>query len=74
VIDPEMGTDIPRCRDEDRVAREQVRNKRRIQIDDRRQRIKWPLVSAPSDPAPVVEGDLPVTLQMNSIKSSGSSR
>ena len=32
------------------------------------------LVSAPSEPAPVVDGDLPVMLQMNSMNSSGSSK
>ena len=31
------------------------------------------LVSAPSLPAPVVEGDLPVMEEMNSMNSSGSS-
>jgi len=35
--------------------------------------LKGPLVSAPSDPAPVVDGDLPVIELMNSMKSSGSS-
>jgi hypothetical protein len=36
--------------------------------------LNGPLVSAPSEPAPVVEGDLPVMLLMNSMNSSGSSR
>ena len=36
--------------------------------------LKGPFVSAPSEPAPVVEGDLPVMLQMNSMNSSGSSK
>ena len=35
--------------------------------------LNGPLVSAPSEPAPVVEGDLPVMLQMNSMNSSGNS-
>ena len=35
--------------------------------------LNGPLVSAPSEPAPVVDGDFPVMLQMNSMKSSGSS-
>mmetsp|Transcript_45472 Transcript_45472/g.141279 ORF Transcript_45472/g.141279 Transcript_45472/m.141279 type:complete len:311 (-) Transcript_45472:1792-2724(-) len=35
--------------------------------------LKGPLVSAPSEPAPVVEGDFPVRLLTNSMKSSGSS-
>jgi len=38
-----------------------------------RNALKGPLVSAPSLPAPVVEGDLPVTLQMKSMNSSGNS-
>ena len=36
--------------------------------------LNGPLVSAPSEPAPVVDGDLPVMLQMNSMNSSGSSK
>ena len=35
--------------------------------------LKGPLVSAPSEPAPVVEGDLPVIEEMNSMNNSGSS-
>ena len=35
--------------------------------------LNGPLVSAPSEPAPVVEGDLPVIEEMNSMNSSGSS-
>jgi hypothetical protein len=35
--------------------------------------LKGPFVSAPSDPNPVVEGDLPVRLQIKSMKSSGNS-
>ncbi len=35
--------------------------------------LNGPLVRAPSLPAPVVEGDLPVRLQMKSMNSSGSS-
>ena len=35
--------------------------------------LKGPLVSAPSEPAPVVEGDLPVIDEVISMKSSGSS-
>ena len=33
--------------------------------------LKGPFVSAPSEPAPVVEGDFPVRLQMKSINNSG---
>ena len=33
--------------------------------------LNGPLVSAPSDPAPVVDGDLPVRLLMSSMNSSG---
>src|SRR5215467_3456677 len=36
--------------------------------------LNGPLVRAPSEPAPVVEGDLPVILQINSMNNSGSSR
>jgi hypothetical protein len=36
--------------------------------------LNGPLVSAPSEPAPVVDGDLPVMLQMNSMNNSGSSK
>ena len=36
--------------------------------------LNGPLVSAPSEPAPVVDGDLPVMLEINSMKSSGSGR
>ena len=35
--------------------------------------LNGPLVSAPSEPAPVVDGLLPVSEQMKSMKSSGSS-
>jgi hypothetical protein len=35
--------------------------------------LKGLLVSAPSEPAPVVDGDFPVIELMNSMKSSGSS-
>jgi hypothetical protein len=35
--------------------------------------LNGPLVSAPSEPAPVVEGDLPVIEEMNSMNSSGTS-
>ena len=35
--------------------------------------LNGPLVRAPSEPAPVVDGDLPVIDEMNSMKSSGSS-
>ena len=35
--------------------------------------LNGPLVSAPSEPAPVVDGDLPVMLQMNSMNNSGNS-
>ena len=35
--------------------------------------LKGPLVNAPSDPAPVVDGDLPVIEEMNSMNSSGTS-
>jgi len=35
--------------------------------------LKGPLVSAPSLPAPVVDGDLPVMLEMNSMNASGNS-
>ena len=35
--------------------------------------LNGPLVRAPSEPAPVVEGDLPVMLEMNSMNNSGSS-
>ena len=37
------------------------------------QRVERPFVSAPSLPKPVVDGDLPVRLQMKSMNSSGSS-
>jgi hypothetical protein len=46
-------------------AGEQIGNERVVQIDDAGQCVEGPLVSAPSEPAPVVEGDLPVMLQMN---------
>ena len=36
--------------------------------------LKGAFVSAPSDPAPVVEGDFPVTETIKSMKSSGSSK
>ena len=36
--------------------------------------LNGPLVSAPSEPAPVVLGERPVMLQMNSRNSSGNSR
>ncbi len=36
--------------------------------------LNGPLVKAPSEPAPVVEGDLPVMLEMNSMNSSGNSK
>ena len=36
--------------------------------------LNGPFVSAPSDPAPVVDGDLPVMDEMNSMNSSGSGR
>ena len=35
--------------------------------------LNGPLVRAPSEPAPVVDGDLPVIEEMNSMNSSGSS-
>ncbi len=35
--------------------------------------LNGPLVRAPSEPAPVVDGDLPVMEEMNSMNSSGSS-
>ena len=35
--------------------------------------LKGAFVSAPSEPAPVVDGDFPVSEQTKSIKSSGSS-
>ena len=35
--------------------------------------LKGPLVRAPSEPAPVVEGDFPVRLAIRSMKASGNS-
>ena len=35
--------------------------------------LNGPFVNAPSEPAPVVEGDLPVMLQMYSMNNSGNS-
>ena len=55
----------------------QTKRGKRYQADSDRignRALKGLLVSAPSEPAPVVEGDFPVTETMKSIKSSGSSR
>jgi hypothetical protein len=73
VIDAEVRADVARRRDEGVVAGQDIGDQSVIEVEDWRQRVKRPLVSAPSLPAPVVEGDLPVIEQMNSMKSSGSS-
>ncbi len=56
-----------------REAGEDVGDEGVVQIDDGAEGVEGDLVSAPSVPAPVVEGDLPVSEQMKSMKSSGSS-
>ena len=47
--------------------------KKDISPDDGNKLLNGPLVRAPSEPKPVVDGDLPVKLQIKSINNSGNS-
>ena len=74
VIHAVFRADVPGGGGEAGVAGEDGRDQR--VVDDRppaASALNGPLVSAPSLPKPVVEGDLPVRLQMKSMNSSGSS-
>ena len=55
------------------VTRDSERDECCVEVINGGNELKGPFVKAPSDPAPVVDGDLPVMLQMNSMNSSGSS-
>ena len=67
VIDPDVRAHHPGAGEPSVVAGQREGQESGIQVDDR-----WKSVEGP-EPAPVVEGDLPVMELMNSMNSSGSS-
>jgi hypothetical protein len=73
VIDAVFRADPAGGGAEDGQIGEGVRNEGGVEIVDGGRALKGPLVRAPSEPAPVVEGDLPVRLAMKSMNASGSS-
>jgi hypothetical protein len=73
VIDAVLPADVAGGGGEAVVAGERIGNERVVEVVDRGIALNGPLVSAPSLPAPVVDGLLPVRLAMKSMNSSGSS-
>ena len=73
MVDLVFGAGVPGGSDEGAPSR-CVGDEGGVEVVDGKQLLKGLLVMAPSEPAPVVEGDLPVTETIKSMKSSGSSR